>query len=509
MYQLKHCKSAIYLLLCVLSLVVLLGLPAQAVGAEAEAVEQQLLFEELYRVYNDILESYVDEVDLEKLEQGAIKGMLEALDPYSQYFTSQDYQDFQEHTDGTFGGVGMRIEKLGDYVRVIAPLPDTPAEKAGILSGDKILKVGSEDVKGYSVNKVANMIKGEPGTAVVLTLQREKSVKPITVSLTREIIKLDVVESKILENKIAYIRLKTFSAYSVTEFRKAMSDLQADGAEGYILDLRNNPGGYLGAALSIASTFVSEKKHLVHVVSKESDGDQTYRSTSPALDKPLVVLINKGSASGSEIVAGAVQDHGAGKLVGTQSFGKASVQTVKDLQGGAAYKLTTAKYLTPNRNDINGVGLTPDYVVEDPEKQLSKAQELLLELMNKEPGGQMSLQLTVGDKIFSVNGMAKEFSAAPFLRAGTIMVPIRCAQELGANVNWNPEKNRIQAVNGEKSLEFTAGSSKVLVNGRELTLPVPVLVKNGTSFVPVRFLAEQFGLTINWHESTGTILLTY
>jgi len=501
---LKHHKSAIYLLVCTLVTVLFLSMPLQALGAEKEADEQKPQLEEFYKVYNDILENYVDEVDMEKLEEGAIKGMLEELDPYSQYFTSEEYQDFQEHTDGVFGGVGMKIEKVGDYVQVVAPLPDTPAEEAGLQPGDKILMVGTEDVKGYTLKRVADMIKGEPGTSVVLTIGRENVSEPMIISLTRETIKLDVVESEMLENNIGYIRLKTFSLYSVREFKKAIYQLKADGAEGFILDLRNNPGGYLGAALSVASTFVDEKDNLVYVVSRDKD-ENTYWSTSPAIDMPLVVLINKGSASGSEIVAGAVQDHGVGVLVGTQSFGKASVQTVKDLENGAAYKLTTAKYLTPNRNDINGIGLTPDYLVEDPEKQLEKAKEVLLGLI-KNAGGQITLQLQIGDKTLTVNGISQELSDSPYLDGGRMMVPLRCVEEL-AQVSWDPESNSIIVENGEKRLEFKEGSSKVRVNGREISLPVPVKVKNGTSFVPLRFLAEQFGAAIEWNEEKQQVEL--
>jgi carboxyl-terminal processing protease len=486
------------LLLAVICLILLLfSLPTFAETSEGNS---ELLSEELdefIKVYNDILENYAEDITPEKLEVKAIKGMLEELDPYSRYFTADEYEDFQDNTEGTFGGIGVRIEKKGDYVQVIAPLPDTPGEKAGLKSGDKVLKVGLTDVKGFTLKKVADLIKGEPGTSVVLTIGREDPNSPIIFTITRELIKLDVVESELLEENMGYIRLKTFSDYSAREFNKAINNLKNEGAEGFIVDLRNNPGGYLGSALSVASKFVDEKDELVHVVNKGEDIN-TYWSTSNSLNMPLVVLINKGSASGSEIVAGTVKDHGVGILVGTESYGKASVQTLKELRDGNAYKLTTAKYLTPNKIDINQKGITPDYYIEDTNEQLEKAQEILRDEMNSQ---KLNIIFTPGKKEVVVNNLVKKSSAAPYLKNNNIMVPLRfISNQLEGKISWDADSKNIIFAFNDKEIIFKIKSSEAFINCKKISLQTPVEVKKGLTFIPLNFLKYLDYSEVTWDK---------
>jgi carboxyl-terminal processing protease len=331
--------------------------------------------------FDFVLENYVDELTPQELEELAIKGMLTQLDLYSEYFNAEEYETFQTKMSGHFEGVGLYLEQIGGQVIVSSAIPDTPAERAGIMAGDTIIKVDDLDIDGLTLPEVVSLIKGQPGTEVSLTVLRDGADEPLVFNLVRDVIKIPVVRSEILEENIGYIRLTEFTSNSPFLFSKALNELINLGAKGIILDLRNNPGGYLNAALSIASPFVGDNNNLLHIESR-ADGEKTYYSTSKKKDIPLVVLVNRGSASASEIVAGAIQDHGAGIVVGTTTFGKASVQHIHKLSNGGALKVTTARYLTPSKRIINAIGIIPDIIVEDSAEQLSKAVEILTEEIN-------------------------------------------------------------------------------------------------------------------------------
>lgn len=455
-----------------------------------------------------IQENYVEEVGPEVLEKESIAEMIEALgDPYSVFLTADEYQDFLVSTGGSFGGVGMRVEQQGEYVIVAAPLPGTPAEKAGLKPGDKILKVDNIDVVGQTMEKVVHLIRGEPGTVVLLTIARDGEPEPLIFSLSREIIDLDMTEGKLLEDKIGYIRLHRFSQSASSDLDKQLAQLKSQGARGYILDLRDNPGGYLTAALGVSSTFLPLGNPLVHIVSR-ADGDTTYVSTTPALDVPLVVLVNEGSASASEIVAGAVQDSGKGIVVGTKSFGKGSVQSLKELSDGSAIKLTTAKYLTPNKREINSVGVTPDYMVEDPEEQLEKAVALLKEQIARlKP--EVHITLAIDDREVLINHVAQELSHPPYLTRGITMVPVRLVGEaFGAQVMWDGDKKTVTVTFHGNNIILPIGAGKANVNGEEQALPAAPVINNGTSFVPARFIAEAFGAHVVWEAGSQRVIIT-
>lgn len=326
-------------------------------------------FQIAFRVFKFILENYLDEVNVERVIRGAIKGMVESLgDPYSVYMEPSNYQDFVEEMEGSFEGIGINITVKDGYVTVVAPLKGSPAEKAGIRPGDVILGVDGKGVKGLSTTEVSRLIKGPKGSRVVLKVSR-RGVGEFDVTVMRDTIELDTVDFKLLGDGIGYIEITMFNEQTGREFTEALTKLKSLGMKGLVLDLRNNPGGLLEPALSVAEHFVPEGP-IVYVVTRFGD-KKTLRSSTPAEDYPLCVLVNGGTASAAEIVAGAIQDWQTGTVVGTRTFGKGTVQTVINLGGRGGLRLTTAEYLTPAGRSIRDVGLVPDVVVENGSKAVT------------------------------------------------------------------------------------------------------------------------------------------
>lgn len=309
--------------------------------------------------------NYVEDVDLENLIRGAIKGMLQELDPHSSYLDKEMYQEFKVETKGEFGGLGITIGIRDKILTIIAPIEDTPAFNAGLKAGDKILKIENKPTTNLTLEEAVKLLRGKPGTEVTITILRETEDKPFDVTITRDIIKIKAVKSKMIDT-IAYIRLTQFNQNATSELNDALKKLSDKKYKGIVLDLRNNPGGLLNEAISVSNLFLSPDK--VVVFTKDRDGKENHFKTSVFKDfdasTPIVVLINEGSASASEIVAGALQDHKRAVIVGKTSFGKASVQTIIPLNDGSAIKLTTARYYTPNGRSIQGVGIDPDIEVE-------------------------------------------------------------------------------------------------------------------------------------------------
>jgi carboxyl-terminal processing protease len=368
-------KKRTGLVVIVLLVVFLFAVPVQAAEEKENSLE---LFKE---VFQHVLDRYIHEFDAKTLEEMAIRGLMQQLDPYSRYLTMEYFEDFYDEMEGRFGGVGLSIERIGDYITVVAPFSGTPGEAAGILAGDIIIKVDDTDVVGMHLQSAVNIIRGEPGTSVKLTVLREGVEEPIVFNVVRAVIELRIIESRMLEGQIGYIQLTSFANFSNVLYTVALNELLEEGAKGIILDLRNNPGGHLRATLAIANSFLAEGDSIVHIESR-SAGNNTHYASFRALDMPLVVLVNGGSASGSEIVAGAVQDHGVGTLVGTRTFGKATVQHVYMLSNGGAVIMTTAQYFTPDLRQINGVGIEPDVVIEDAAEQLQAAIDIIKEKLN-------------------------------------------------------------------------------------------------------------------------------
>ncbi len=333
-------------------------------------------------VFNHIRLSYVEEIDDKTLLENAIRGMLSGLDPHSSYLDAKSFDDLQVSTTGEFGGLGLEVGMENGYVKVISPIDDTPAEKAGIESGDLIIQLDSKPVKGMSLNEAVKLMRGKKGSDIELTIVREGIRQPFDVTVTRDIIKVVSVRSKTLEEGFGYVRIAQFQSKTGSEFRKAIESLQAKDQpmKGLVVDLRNNPGGILQSSVEVADTLL-ENGLIVYTEGRLNDSHSEYSATPDDLTEgvPVVVLINGGSASASEIVAGALQDHHRAVIMGTDSFGKGSVQTVVPLSEKHAIKLTTARYFTPNGRSIQAQGIVPDIIVERAKIETIKTRERITE----------------------------------------------------------------------------------------------------------------------------------
>ncbi|NLV89850.1 MAG: S41 family peptidase [Tissierellia bacterium] len=369
-------KRGLRLFVLILALTLITPIIANAqvqVDIQEEYKADLQFFEDVLSLIKD---RYPFEVDEDDLIRTAVKSMLKSLDPYSDYYTKEEAEDLYSSISGNFTGVGMYIEDKDGYINVVSPMKGQPAEKAGIKAGDLIIGVDDVDIKDMGVNKVSSMIKGPAETKVKLTVKRGEET--LTFELVRKFIEINPVHYEIIEGNIGYIRLDDFSSSASREINKALTDFNRKGIKKLILDLRDNPGGLLNEAISIGQLLVPSGP-IVHVQEK-SGNTLTYRSRLKETKYQLVVLVNENSASASEILAGAIKDRKAGVLVGTQTFGKALVQSLMPLTDGSMIKLTTAVYLTPNKTLINGVGIEPDYIVENDDLedlQLEKAIELL------------------------------------------------------------------------------------------------------------------------------------
>jgi carboxyl-terminal processing protease len=365
----------------------LLPIPSTQASPTPQALQD--LFKPFWQSWQIVHDQYVDQpVNDEKLMQGAIQGMLASLgDQHTSYMNPDQYQQSTIAMQGEYDGIGAWVDTTGKYLTIVSPMQNSPAEKAGLKPGDQVIAVDGQDMTGIDGSLVIRKVLGSAGTNVTLTIQRSGLADPFDVTLNRAHIVIPSVESKMLDNNIAYIQLFDFGDKSTQEFHDALKDLMAKKPAGLILDLRNNGGGLRDAAIQIASEFIGEG-----VIMYEQYGDGT-RNTYNAIPGgiatqiPMVVLINEGSASASEIVAGAIQDHGRGKLVGVTSYGKGSVQNWIPLDNNeGAVRVTVARWLTPNGRTIHEIGLTPDVevkitaddVTNGSDPQLAKAVELLL-----------------------------------------------------------------------------------------------------------------------------------
>ncbi|MBN1373668.1 MAG: S41 family peptidase [Anaerolineaceae bacterium] len=358
------------------------------VPADVTPTDLQDLFKPFWEAWQIVQEQYVDQpVDDQALMRGAIRGMLEALgDQHTSYMDPDEYNQANMPMDGEYEGIGAWVDVTGDYVKIISPMPDSPAEKAGLKPDDIVVKVDGEDMTGIDGNLVLRRILGPADTDVTLTILREGEEETFDVTIRRATIEMVSVRGEMLDNNIAYIELSTFGERTTDELKAELKTLMAQNPSGLILDLRNNGGGYLTTAIEVTSQFVNKG-----VVMVEEYGDGTRREYNAlrgglATDIPLVVLVNEGTASASEITAGAIQDYERGQLVGVTTFGKGSVQSWVPLNNNeGAVRVTIARWLTPEARQIHGVGLTPDVVVEFTEEdfeaerdpQLDKAIELL------------------------------------------------------------------------------------------------------------------------------------
>ncbi|HET8850662.1 MAG TPA: S41 family peptidase [Marinobacter sp.] len=348
--------------------------------------ETQLPLDELRmftEVFSRIKDAYVEEVSDRELLQSAIKGMLSDLDPHSTYLAPQDYEELEESTSGEFGGLGIEVGMENGFIKVIAPIDDTPAKKAGVQAGDVIIRLDQKPVKGMSLQEAVNLMRGKPGTTLTLTIMRDGESGPIEIPVTRDIITVTSVKSRMLEDGYGYVRITQFQAGTGRQFVDALQQLEkrhGSDLEGLVIDVRNNPGGVLQAAVDTADALLSEG--LIVYTEGRIASSRLRFSANPGdvmEGTPIVVLINGGSASASEILAGALQDHERAVIMGTKSFGKGSVQTVIPLDETHAIKMTTALYFTPDGRSIQATGIKPDIEIQPAELTVLEKQPFLTE----------------------------------------------------------------------------------------------------------------------------------
>ncbi len=364
-------KKAVFILSLGIMLGVFIGICgsvfAEKGNTEVAADTETLPYEDLRtftEIFGRIKRDYVEPVSDKKLLEYAIRGMLSGLDPHSAYLVAEEYQELKEGTTGQFGGLGIEVTMENGFIKVVSPIDDTPAQKAGIKTGDLIIKLDEKPVKGMSLTDAVKLMRGEPGSKIVLTIVREGLEAPLKLTLARDIIKVKSVKSRILEKGYGYVRISSFQSGTGEGLKEAISALKKENGgalKGLVLDLRNNPGGVLNAAVEVSDAFLRSGL-IVYTEGRIENSEMRFNATPDDLieDAPIVVLINGGSASASEIVAGALQDQKRAVIMGEKSFGKGSVQTILPTSNGAAVKLTTARYFTPSGRSIQAEGIEPD-----------------------------------------------------------------------------------------------------------------------------------------------------
>jgi len=369
----------------IIGVLISLNLPVFADKAEKNnlPIDELRTFAE---VFGKIKSDYVEPVEDKKLINEALNGMLTGLDPHSSFLNVEDFKDLNQATQGEFGGLGIEVGMEDGFVKVISPIEDSPAYKAGLKSGDLIMKLDETSTKGLTLNDSVKRMRGKPGTSILLTVLRKGETKPLTFNLVRAVIKSQSVKGKLTEPNYAYVRIAQFQEHTGEDLAKLLKNLRQQNKtplKGILLDLRNNPGGLLNAAVGVSAAFLPKGDLVVYTEGRAQDskmhltavpadylkggGKDDYLKDLPEdiRTTPMAVLVNNGSASASEIVAGALQDHKRALIVGMQSFGKGSVQTILPMNNGTAIKLTTARYFTPNGRSIQAKGIVPDIVVED------------------------------------------------------------------------------------------------------------------------------------------------
>ena len=359
-----------------------------AIAAASDTYRQLNLFGD---VFERVRADYVEVPDDAKLVESAINGMLAGLDPHSSYLNAKNFQDMQVQTSGNFGGLGIEVTMEDGVIKVISPIDETPASKAGILANDQIISIDGETIQGLSLSEAVDKMRGLVNTSITLTIQRPNLDKPFDVKLTRAEITIQAVRSRV-EGEVGYVRISSFSEQTFDGLKAAMEKLKkeigADKVRGWVIDLRNNPGGLLDQSIAVSDAFL-ERGEVVSTRGRRSDETQRFNARTGDLagGKPVVLLINGGSASASEIVAGALQDHRRATIIGSRSFGKGSVQTIIPLGGAGALRLTTARYFTPSGRSIQAQGIEPDIEVEQP---LPK--EIADQIANQPTRGESSLR---------------------------------------------------------------------------------------------------------------------
>ncbi|MGI6225504.1 MAG: S41 family peptidase [Peptococcales bacterium] len=451
----------------------------------------------------DILrEHYFEPVPYKMLLATTLEEVMATLnDPYTRYFTDEEFNEFWLSLEGKFGGVGIVIDLINKKVEITGVLPDTPASRVNIKKGDIITHVDNQPLTNLPLDAIKEIFRGKPGTYIKIRTYRPNTDTYFSHLLTREFIVVKPVEANILAKNIGYIKLLEFNQEAAQEFSQQLKRLKEQGVKGLILDLRDNPGGLIGAALDISRELLppggfvklyyrGEKPELITTV---GTNDKTL---------PLIVLVNKDTASASEILAGAIQDRGAGIIIGTETYGKATVQSLVPLVNGGALKFTSGKYLTPNGRQINKIGLKPDFYIPDSHNQIIEA----IWMLNNKVHNSLTYQLN--NTSFIINGKINKCGVKPYLLKGNFMVPLRdTIESLGGKIKYTaPDHVRITI--GEDIIQLRINSRYFTINGRGHYLPVTPTIKNNHTMVPVRTITQLLGAKVEWRPSTGQVVIS-
>lgn len=482
------------------AVVLILGIFAAPLSA-AEPQEEFTYTVELFDEIRGLIEgNFVVPIDENAAYKGAVEGYIKGLgDPHTRFFTPEEYREFTEDIEGIYEGVGLAIGKSGEYIVVISPVPNSPGEEAGIKAGDKIIAINGENIADGSLEYAASLLRGEAGTKVELKIIREGVQGTLTFSLERREIEISSVDYK-LYGPIGYLKITTFSEHLPKDFDEAMKYFTENGVEGLIVDVRNNPGGVLGSAHDIISKLMSgpimrilfRNGLKLPLITKEVD---------VRYEMPMVVLVNGGSASASEIFAGAMQDNERGTLVGTKTFGKGSVQSVTELKNGGFLKLTTLYYFTPNDKKIDGVGIVPDIVVEDPGEQLEKA----FEVLRKEIGTKIMFKLNESTAYWA--GLDIDLPTAPVSIDGEFYLPIRSVLEyLGCGLEWVGEENAVKFIWSGREYMLYPEKGMMVIDNIEYRIS-GVKMNKGCILISSKTLWEYMGIETETDKDAGTITI--
>lgn len=445
-----------------MTVLLVLGLVTGSAGA---ATNRDQVFTNIRTIFEVVEAYHKNGADLQKFFEGAVRGGLEALgDRHTNYFSPPEFSSFMESLEGNITGIGIYLELSGNYVVVAAPIKGSPAYEAGLQTGDRIVEVNGTSLVGGTIEKAQQLIRGDAGAEVVLKIERPSEGRVFEVKIVRAVIHIPQVEYELLDGGIGYLALINFGSTADSEFYAAVKGLKEQGATSLVLDLRQNPGGYVSAAVSIASAFVPAGSPVLYEVGR--NGESVLKSSGKLINLPTVVLVDGGSASASEILAGAIQDYGAAKLVGTKTFGKGTVQQILFMHDGSGLKVTIAEYLTGKRRHVDGQGLTPDYVVEPSklDSSLNKPMSLTRLLLRNSVGMDvLDLQnrlLILGYET-EVDGTfgSKTHSAVSHFRyaqglSGTTSVDNAFAEKLNEQVAKKLAEQAKQDVQLEKAIEL-------------------------------------------------------
>lgn len=483
-----------------IAVILILGIFAAPLSA-AEPLEEFRYTGELLDEIRGLVEgNFVVPVDENASYKGAVEGYINGLgDPHTKFFTPEEYKQFTEGIEGIYEGVGLAISKSGEYITVISPIPNTPGEKAGVKTGDKIIEINGENMVGGSLEYAVSLLRGQAGTKVALKIVREGVQGTLTFSIERQEIEISSVQYE-LYGPIGYLKITSFSEHLPDDFDEAMKYLTENGAEALIVDVRNNPGGVLGSVYDITSKFMSGP--IMRILFRNGlKLPLMTKETDVRYEMPMAVLVNGGSASASEIFAGAMQDNERGILIGTKTFGKGSVQSVAQLKNGGFLKLTTSYYFTPRDKKIDGVGITPNIVIEDPGEQMEKA----FEVLRKEIGTEIVFKIDKPTAYWA--GLDIDLPTAPVSIDGEYYLPLRSVFEyLGCGVEWVGKENAVKFNWADREYVLYPEKGLMLIDNVEYKIS-DVKITNGCILIGSKTLWGYMGIETIADKDAGTITL--